>query len=196
MIQSPLAPAVLSQFLNFTQRFEGLTTWMYLDCRGLVTIGYGCLIDPYVPHTLDFRAKDGNPVTDGDVAREWTAVKGMITKAPLGGMIFRDLTNLRATLQSVNGLALSRLSEMTGVLVTYFPGLVTWPQRCQLALVSMAWACGPNFSTTWPRFTAAANKQDWATCAVECHMDTSKNAPLIARDNANRDLFLNALKPL
>lgn len=184
-----LAPQVKAQFLQFTQRFEGLTTWLYLDVKGLVTIGYGNLIDPQIPSCLDFRDKSGLPVPAATVRAEWQAVKAMTEKAPLGGVVFRDYTGLRASLVSINALAYAVLDDMALTLAGYFPEFGAWPADAQLATLSIAWACGSHFPASWPAFSAAARAQDWATCAAQCHIEDSHNPGVRPRNAANRALL-------
>ena len=63
---SPLVhPSVLADWGAWTAQFEGRVAWPYLDVKGLVTVGLGCLIDPvsaalplpFIPGTLATRVR-------------------------------------------------------------------------------------------------------------------------------------------
>ena len=72
-------PAVQSGFPAFSAKFEGRVSYMYLDVKGLVTVGVGNLVDPVsVAQALPFRFKNkpgigapGSPATPDQIAAEW-----------------------------------------------------------------------------------------------------------------------------
>jgi GH24 family phage-related lysozyme (muramidase) len=52
--------SVQSAFRSFTEQFEGCVSFMYLDVKGLVTVGIGNLVDPVgVAQALPFRFGSG-----------------------------------------------------------------------------------------------------------------------------------------
>ena len=85
--------SVRDAFVPFTERFEGRTDWFYLDLKGLVTIGYGNLVDPVgAAMALDFTSQqDGSAVAWSDVVSAWMAVKNHQGMRFLGGGAFRTL---------------------------------------------------------------------------------------------------------
>jgi hypothetical protein len=95
---------------------------------------------------------------------------------------------LRVTRAYVDALTEKELTRFWGILRTYFPDIDAWPAPAQLGLLSMAWGLGPAFSPKWPKFTAAAKRRDFYTCAVECVIRNS------ARNGVNADLFLAAAR--
>lgn len=186
---------VRNAFLQFTQHFEGLCLFMYLDVMGLVTTGYGNLIDQNGPAHLsafDWRALDGNPVEPAEVLREWERVKGLQRLKQMGGGVFRHYTRLRATQASVDAFALHVLDGMWAKMLKHFPEAEEWPADAQLGLLSMAWACGENFPPKWPKFSEAARNQRWTVCAEESHIVDRANPGVRPRNEADRTLFLNA----
>ena len=94
------------------------------------------------------------------------------------------------TVQGVNDLTLAKLRANDAILSARFAGWETLPAAVQLAVHSMAWACGPAFR--FPRFEAALAARDYATCAVECHLDTTGNPGLAPRNAAQVALFTAA----
>lgn len=193
---SGLKSVVISKFIPWTSQFEGHTTFMYLDVRGLVTIGYGNLIDPFISPLLDWRDKAGLPVTHSQVVDEWNRVKAMTDKAPLGGMVFRWYTQLRATETSIEALCDAQLESNYSTLRTHWlPDLDSWPAAAQLALMSWAWANGANAFGTggWPHFLQACKDKAWDVCATECKISEYKNPGVKPRNVADHALFSHCL---
>lgn len=180
-------------FLAFTERFEGHTSWMYLDVEGLVTIGYGNLIDPNIPSTLDFRDLTGIPADASAVRYEWQRIKSLQRLRELGGGVFRAESTLRATQTSLEALFYQELDSFERDLRGYFPAWDTWPAAAQQATLSIAWACGSHFPPEWPHFTAAARVEDWAACAMESHISTKGNPGVVPRNEANVALFTSCV---
>ncbi len=189
-----LKQSVKDIFIRFTAQFEGHTLWPYLDVKGLLTIGYGNLIDPYVSPLLDWRDQNGSPLDDHAVREGLAKVKAMQDKKDMGGGVFRWYTGLRATEASINALCFSTLDNMYYTLLNhYLPDLDAWPADAQLALMSWAWACGGNAMPKWPKFHAACLAKDWATCGTECHISTDGNPGVRNRNIANLSLFRGVL---
>ena len=96
---------------------------------------------------------------------------------------------------AIDELALIRLQDIEKFLLTTFHDWNEWPADAQLAVLSMAWAMGPAFTRNFPKFTAAAKSRNWREAALECRMNESGNEELIARNAANRKLFMTAAEP-
>src|SRR5688572_25615857 len=71
-------------WLRYIRRHEGEVAYMYLDTKGLVTIGIGNLIDPVslaIGLPLRFKAKNrlgapaGRLATHAEIETEWKALK-------------------------------------------------------------------------------------------------------------------------
>ena len=184
--------AVRNAWFNFSTTFEGRVPWMYLDIRGLVTIGIGNLIDPISEALrLDMVKPDGKPASESDIRQEWTLVKSLQKLAPQGHRSFEKLAQLRMTDNAIETMVLSKLDRNDRFLANRFRGWEDMPASAQMGVHSMSWAMGPAFS--FPRFQKALMAGDWRTCANECRMDDSKNPGLTPRNKANEKLFLFCL---
>jgi GH24 family phage-related lysozyme (muramidase) len=197
--KAPMYPSVHDAFVAFTQRFEGHTTWLYNDRKGMTTIGYGNLVEqngaPLIPPELQFVHRDGSPATQAEVLAAWRAVHAMQSMNARGGGAFASLTTIRATEASIRLLVEAKLVEAERVLRVHFPGYDGFPSDAQLGLLSLAWALGPAFAPKWPKFTAAVNAGEWETAADECRMSDAEEAAnpgVVPRDDANQVLFRNA----
>ncbi len=195
-------PAVQSGFPTFSAKFEGRVSYMYLDVKGLVTVGVGNLVDPVsVAQTLPFRFKNrpgigapGSPATPDQIAQEWQRLKSDPSLAVKMYTACDPITQLELADDAIDSLILSRLTQNESFLKRqqWFQGFDTWPADAQLGLLSMAWAMGPAGPGAFPTFRAACQKLDFKTAAVECRMNEAGNPGLIPRNQANVTLFSNA----
>jgi len=184
-------------FRGFNEPFEGVVHWMYLDVRGLVTIGVGNLIDPIeAALALPFHslAAPGAVATEAQISAEWHRIKSDPTLATRGYKACESMTQLRLDDAAVDALIASRLAGNEASLKKKlaFAHFDTWPADAQLGLLSMAWALGAGGPSTFPHFSAACQTLDFATAAEECTINEQGNAGVAPRNRANRILFRNA----
>jgi GH24 family phage-related lysozyme (muramidase) len=158
--------SVIESFPKLTAPLEGCILWPYQDILGLVTIGYGCLIDPAaLASTVQDWMLEGTSdlPTPPQVAHEWGKVKAM--QKALHFARYKDSCRLRLSMGGVNALLQARMQSFEGTLRHYFPEWDTFPADAQLAIMAMAWACGAGFPKTFVNFTRFALKRDWANAA-------------------------------
>ena len=189
-----MRPSVTAVFPAFTADFEGCTRYLYLDVKGLVTTGRGNLVDPMpAALALPWKRHDGSLASSTEVAEAWQTVKGAQWLCQHGGAAFATLTTLRLDPADVDALTLAKLRQNDAALAGRFPFWDDLPASAQLAVHSLAWACGPAFR--FPLLEAALADRDWATCADECQMDETGNPGLRPRNAADRALFAACLDP-
>ena len=76
---------------GFLKEYEGKVNFMYLDVKGLVTVGIGHLIDPVdMALKLEFGPKGGGggAVSAGEITAEWQTVKSRKDLISQGGAAF------------------------------------------------------------------------------------------------------------
>jgi hypothetical protein len=187
--------AVRAQWLAFNAPLEGRVTWMYLDIKGLVTTGEGQLIDPAgIAQDMNWNRPDGSLASRAEVLYEWLTVKNNHALAHDGATAAEHVTALRLPESVLDADALDRLDRFARILAAYppFAAFDTWPADAQLGVLSMAWAMGPGFPRTWPKFSAACMAEYWWAAAKNCEMDASQNPGLAARNVANVAAFERA----
>jgi GH24 family phage-related lysozyme (muramidase) len=197
-----MLPSVESNFPAFSARFEGRVPYMYLDVKGLVTVGVGNLVDPVTEaQALPFRFKNnpgiaapGSTASPAQIAAEWQTLKSNTSLMTKGHTACEPITQLELSDDSIDSLILDRLSKNESFLKRqqWFQAFDTWPADAQLGLLSMAWAMGPAGPGTFPSFRAACQRMDFATAAAECKMNEAGNPGLVPRNQANFILFSNA----
>lgn len=181
---SLLDPSVRDSWCEWTERFEGRVSWMYLDVRGLVTTGLGCLLaDDAAAAALPWQHSDGTLATAASARAEWWAVKSMPFGPKITAARYRVPGCLLLTADAIDALALERLDANAERLRAYFPDLADYPPEVQTALSSIAYACGANFPATWPRFTAAVEARDWQTASDECRISEAGNPGVRGRND-------------
>jgi GH24 family phage-related lysozyme (muramidase) len=188
-------PSVREAFLPLSVRFEGSVSWLYQDIKGLVTVAVGVLVDPLelALDTLDghmVRKLDGDPATRHEIAADWQAIKRAPDLARRGHRAAESVAWLRLTPEGLEAVALRKLDAMAAQLARRFPQLPAWPASAQLAVLSLAWACGAGFH--FPKTERALLARDWATAAEEGVIDATGNPGVVPRNAANRALWLAA----
>lgn len=188
-----MRPAVRAAFLDFTAPLEGVCAWMYLDVKGLVTCAVGNLIDtPIEARQWRWLCPDGTDASAEEVTAEWRAVKSRQDMKSHGGGAFRKVTHLRLSREEIDRGVGEKLAHNDRYLTRRYAEYEDWPADAQLALHSLAWACGPAYS--FPNLDAACRRLDFEAAAGECRMDERGNPGLVPRNRANRVLFLNAAR--
>jgi hypothetical protein len=187
--------AVRSVWREFNEPLEGLTDWMYLDVKGLVTTGMGNLIDPVEAALgLTWRTADQTITTPDVVQNEWNQIKSDLRLVHLGAQAARRVATLHLSDADIEALILDKLDHDEAILKANpaFADFDDWPADAQLGLLSMGWAMGPGFGPRFPHFSCACAAGDFATAAQDCAISTAGNPGVAARNAANRQAFLFA----
>lgn len=194
-----MKPSVRAAFYAFNAPLEGVVSWFYADVKGLITIGVGNLVDPIeTALALPMYRLDKVRATPDEIRADWNAVKSNPHAAKLGHKYAERLTRLRMRDEDIETLVLRKLDSNVAVLRQGFPEWDSYPADAQMAMCSLAWACGPAWwqpgPRRFPRLAAACRARDWLTAEKECHMNEAGNPGLIPRNVRNKALFRNAAK--
>lgn len=139
----------------------------------------------------------GDLVSPSEVADAWTKVKRQNELVPnfaqRGGFAYAPLTNITLDMEAIQHLFYTTLYNFEATLQTRFTTYDDWPADAQMALLSMAWAMGPNFYKTFKAFSDAANTQNFAIAAEQCEFrgGGAMSNPT-SRNYAHRVMFKNA----
>jgi hypothetical protein len=194
----PQASAKLSGFLK---DYEGKVGFMYLDKKGLVTVGIGHLIDPIsYASGIKFQFK-GQPGSDGSGAfqAEWQMVKSRKDLIDKGAAAFDAITKLELSDAGIEALVVKAAKGIEHYIRTnpsalkFYADYDKWPADAQLGFMGVAWGGIPLPQFGWHKFPEACRKQDWATAAKECKI----TSPIAAgRNEAHQKMFNNAAQVL
>lgn len=193
-------PSVKNRFIDFNAPFEGRVKYMYLDIKGLVTVGVGNLVDPVgaatsLPFTFKNKpgaAKAGQAASSTEIAAEWKKLKDDQSLAKKGHRHCEPITDLELTDAAIDALIERRLTQNETFLKKHFKDFDTWPADAQMGVLSMAWAAGPGFYNTFKNFSAACLALDFDKAATECRLSETGNPGVIPRNRADKLLFENA----
>jgi hypothetical protein len=173
---------------------------MYLDIKGLVTVGIGNLIDPVEEaQKLPFRFKPTNRLkripgqlaSRDEIKSEWDNIKNNPRRALFmsrGHRLCESETDLELSSPDLMALFNAKSTSNERYLRRIFIEFDSWPADAQLALMSMAWNLGPAFHGTWPRFTKACIARDFDAAAQNCQIPQSD------RNQPHETLFRNAAR--
>jgi GH24 family phage-related lysozyme (muramidase) len=188
--------SVRDAWLAFTEPLEGGVSCLYNDVRGKTTIAYGNLCDTAgEAAALPLVHPDGTFATTAEKIAAWRAVHDDPNATTGGWRYAARLTPLRLTREGMAGLALARLELNDRILLARLPEWESYVACAQMAMHSLAWACGAN--AHFPRLFQAVTDRDFDRAAIECHMNEwtpegIHNVGLVPRNVATRVLMRNA----
>jgi hypothetical protein len=170
---------------------------MYQDCKGLVTVGVGNLIDTVSEACkLPFVHTDGTPATSAEIAAEWYTIKHTPGLDKQGYKAAARLCKLHLTAEGMTSLVQAKLASNWDFMCMRYPCFAsadTWPASAQLAASLMAWAVGPGFPGIFKTWSTFAARADWNGCAITCEINATGNPGVIPRNKAVKALFLLAV---
>jgi len=194
-VSSNPCPEVRNDWLDWSTPLEGRKQEMYLDVEGYVTTGIGFLLIT-AKSALGYnwrRFSDKELATDEEIIAEWTHVHGMEKGHVASYYVSPGGHHLYLDDRDIDMECMRRFDDNMEMLLGFFPELPTLPVAAQRAIASMAWALGAGFPRTWPKFTAAIHRGDWATAATECVIPARGNVAWNRRNQANVALLLGLL---
>lgn len=197
-----MRPAAREAFVPLTVSFEGgYIGWMFPDVKGLVSTGFGLLLDPVaLALALPWRRKDGSLATAGEIVADFANVKNFPDAPRLGHLSVKNIAKLHLDTDGLDQAFKGKLAQNEATLREGFPDWDEWCADAQLATMSLAWAVGAAFWSPeappgqyFPKCTAALRARDYKAASVECFLDEEDViSGLHPRNVANRMLFRNA----
>lgn len=174
---------------------EGSIPHMYLDTKGLVTVGVGHMMRTVeAARKLPFvKREDKAPATADEIAVEYNRIAAMPFGQNHTARSFKAHTALILTGREIDALLERRIAGFEKGLRRNFDGYDTYPDRVRLGLMDMAFNLGnQGLVKKFPSFTAAARARDWKKCASECRRTGIGNS----RNEEVKKLFEEADLPI
>lgn len=177
--------SVLEAFVRFSTPLEGETHNPYLDVKGLLTVGIGCLIDPpSMAAGLPWRLPDGSLAPAAVVQQQLASLKALqgLKSYRFDSPSVLGATTIRLDDAGILKLCDDRLKANEVWLRKYFARWNAWPADAQLCACSIAWAVGAG----WPA--------KFGNCARQLNLDPPDflSAILHAPDASHAGQFLAA----
>ena len=188
--------SVLKALPKFLKEYEGKVNFMYLDVKGLVTVGIGHLIDPVnMALKLEFGTKSGSPVSGAEITAEWQKVKARTDLMGKGSAEFGAITTLQLTDTGIQSMVIDDAKGIENYIKTnpsamkFYSNFDNWPADAQLGFMGVAWGGIPIPQFGWHKLPEACRLEDWNKAAVECRI----SSPIAAgRNEAHQLMFSNA----
>ncbi len=190
--------SVMPKLKELLKEYEGKINHMYLDKKGLVTVGVGHKIDPIQDALkMQFRTKGGGSiVSEAEIQAEWHTVKARKDLINTVGE-FAKITRLELSDKGIEAMierharAIETYIKTNAAARKFYANFDNWPADAQLGFLGLAWGGVPLPQFGWHKFPAACKAEDWLTAAKESRIKT--NIPE-GRNRAHKLAFENAAK--
>ena len=171
--------------------YEGSIPHMYLDSKGLVTVGTGHLITTIIEaKKLPFYKENNTKATAEEIELDFNGVK----KQPGNRLAsyYKRFTKFHLTSEDIDKLTNKHIDTFYKEIKTIYTGFDLFPSEVKLALLDIIFNVGmTDLKNRWPSLNKAIAVKDWATAAKE----SNRKAPVsAARNKYVRDLFEKADK--
>ncbi|WP_409321370.1 hypothetical protein [Pseudomonas monteilii] len=167
---------------------EGITDHMYLDTNGNVTVGVGFMLpNESAAAEYPFLNSNNSPASVEQKRAEWQTIHALPTNYVADW--YQSHTELHLASEYIDSKLGAIVSTNFSELSNLFPAIGQYPGAARVALQDMIYNVGATrLPLRFPRLMEAVRNQDWVTAATESH----RNIPDESRNEAVRDLFLNA----
>lgn len=168
-------PALVDTLVQDCIEREALVDHLYLDVKGLVTVGVGKLLHSAMEASrLPFRVGD-RPATVAEVSLDFVRVAAL----PVGHVAAWYRSPSAPLLPDGYGASLCK----TELLGEYLPGIqrlipdaLALPLPVVRALVTMAYTMGIHGLAGFPHMLDSITMRDYASAALECHIKGATDA--------------------
>jgi GH24 family phage-related lysozyme (muramidase) len=169
-------------------RWEGKISHMYLDTKGLVTVGIGKMLPNVVAaKALGFvRRSDKAAATASEIETDFKEVSKQ-TKGKLASS-YEKYTKLDLPDDAIYALLKSVVEGFEADLEKNFAGYKSYPVAAKRALLDMIYNLGPDGVLKFKKLKASVEAGKWKKAAEECH----RSGPSEERNDWTRDLFIEA----
>jgi GH24 family phage-related lysozyme (muramidase) len=166
----------MDEYIDILRRWEGCVPWMYLDTRGYVTVGIGCML-PFVDAALRLQFRNVNAIraaTIDEVRIRYEQVKSLVAGRS-ASLYWMDHPRIELPVDACERIAIERLErEFLPELRRLFAGIPnvtrnwdTLPLCSRVVLVDIAWNVGTAGIAKFHRLIAHVLDGDWHAASEE-----------------------------
>jgi GH24 family phage-related lysozyme (muramidase) len=156
-------------YIDILRRWEGCVPWMYLDTRGYVTVGIGCML-PFIDAALRLPFRNVNVVraaTIDEVKIRYEQVKSLVAGRS-ASLYWMDHPRIELPVDACERIAIERLErEFLPALRKIFVGFDSLPLLARVVLVDIAWNVGCTGIEKYRRLIANVSARDWHAASEE-----------------------------
>lgn len=170
------------------ERWEGRVSHMYLDTKGLVTVGVGKMLpNVKAAQALSFvRRSDSAAASADEIKADFEAVSKQ-PKAQLAGS-YKKHTALDLPDAEIDQLLKTVVEGFESDLKANFAGYDNYPAPAKRALLDMIYNLGKGGLLEYKKLKKAVEGGRWKDAAKQCH----RHGPSQERNDWTRDRFLEA----
>ncbi|MFO1327796.1 MAG: hypothetical protein U1F56_10600 [Rubrivivax sp.] len=170
------------------ERWEGRVPHMYLDTKGLVTVGIGKMLpDAKAAQALAFvRRSDGAAASAAEIKTDYDNVHKQ-PKAQLASA-YEKHTALILPDAEIDALLAAVVAGFEADLKANFAGYDNYPAPAKRALLDMIYNLGKSGLLAYKKLKKAVEAGKWKDAAAECY----RHGPSQERNDWTRDRFLEA----
>lgn len=190
LVVMPATPLNWEDVKADLERWEGKFSHMYLDKKGLVTVGIGKMLpDATAAQRLRFmRRTNGVAATAVEIATDFQEVQKQVKNQYAHR--YKKYTQLDLPEDAIYELLKTEVNGFEANLKHHFKGYNAYPVSAKRALLDMIYNLGLNKLLKYKKLKKAVESQDWEEAANECH----RIGPPEERNTWTRDLFLVSVK--
>lgn len=161
------------------EKYEGKISHMYLDSKGLVTVGVGHLLkDLASAQKLNFKNGNGMPASKSEIKTDYEAVKKQSKNRVAG--FYKKHAKLVLTEVDMNLLTNKHIDTFESELKRIFADFLMYPIEVRYALFDIIFNVGmTDLNTKWPNFKKAVKAKNWTKASEE----SNRKAPVSAERN-------------
>jgi len=184
------------EYVNHLKIFEGYATHMYLDTKGIVTIGIGiAFFSPTDAKKLMYMNRlTSKMATAEEIEADYKKVKA--ASPAYSAPYYKQFTQLDAVPSFLMGEFEKRLAEATAGAKAFYPAFDKLPSDVQYALIDMAYNLGAGGLAEYKNLKKALEAGDYETAAKESYRNgpgkdrNDKIAEWIRRGKLNTGDFI------
>ena len=188
-------------YVFYVNDFEGHVTHMYLDCVGLVTVGYGHQI-PNAEAAMEMKFYDRGTTTGADKLHIKNAYNLILNSglACEDASEFKEMTHIDLDLNDIQSLFDNDVRGFLGELNEEYKDFETYPASAQYGMLDLIYNIGNKrfFYPEFPLFHEALAFRNWIEVAEESHrnevINGKHNETMARRNVVVRDWFLEAFE--
>jgi len=161
------------------EKYEGKVSHIYLDSKGVVTVGVGHLLkDLATAQKLSFKKSNNMPASKSEIKADYDAVKKQ-SKNRLASFYKKHVV-LKLLDVDMNALTNKHIDSFEGELKKIFTDFSTYPTEVKFALFDIIFNVGmTDLNNKWPSFKTAIKAKDWSKAAKE----SNRKSPISAERN-------------
>lgn len=164
---------LLNAAMNRLRKEENIKKHIYLDTKGVKTVGIGTNIDRWEDFDKIHWQVDGKPATEKEKQKGFNKYETLKTTGffgkNFGAELFKNKSNLRISQEETEHLMVQHLKKDLAMLEKYVPEFRNFPFELQEVLLDIRYNTGNAGRNKWPKLYKAIDQQNIQDMAQQVH---------------------------